>query len=164
MQEDVGSDAARALRILALNNPQHQMQIANAGAIPPLIKLMASSRPLKVQVQAIAALSGLSFQCPTIKTLIGNGAEGMFFSKLRDVLRSNEGHDPMAEPILEKVAHLTQTLVEGNESNRQKAVDQGMREKLGDCIKKSIYKNNGKAKQIVDGALKILSEEQRRNN
>ncbi|OAE32900.1 hypothetical protein AXG93_399s1080 [Marchantia polymorpha subsp. ruderalis] len=47
LEEDVGSDAARALRILALNNPQHQMQIANAGAIPPLIKLMASSRPLK---------------------------------------------------------------------------------------------------------------------
>lgn len=136
------------------------MQIAEAGAIPPLIKLMASRSP-KVQVQAMAALSGLSFQSPTIKDMIGECDDGKVFSGLMYVLRSNEGHDPMAELILEKFAHLTQALVEGNESNRQKAVDQGMREKLRDWTN---YKNNGKAKQIVDGALKILSEEQRRNN
>ncbi|OAE32898.1 hypothetical protein AXG93_399s1060 [Marchantia polymorpha subsp. ruderalis] len=159
LEDDVRSDAARALRILALNNPQHQKLIAEAKAIPLLIDLMASKSP-KVQVQAMAALSGLSFRSTTIKDMIGEWDDGKFFSRLMDVLKSSEGHDPMAEAILEKVAHVTHSLIEGNESNRQKAVKQGMREKLQDCIdnKKSNYKDNGKGVHSAERALKILQE------
>ncbi|KAG6553957.1 hypothetical protein Mapa_004874 [Marchantia paleacea] len=161
LEENVRSDAARALRILALNNPEHQKLIVDAGAIPLLINLMTSANP-KVHVQAIPALSALSYKSTTNKDLIGECDGGKFFSGLMEVLKTSEVHENMAEVILEKVGHATKSLVDGNESNRQNALKQGLKEKFEDCIAntQALYKINGKAIQSAKRALESLEKEQ----
>ncbi|KAL2654053.1 hypothetical protein R1flu_022181 [Riccia fluitans] len=160
LEEGLRSDAARALRILALNNPPHQQLIVTEGAIPLLIDLLARQNP-KVHVQAIPALSALSWKNRCNQDLIGEYSNGKFFEGLAHTLAVADSHDDMVEVLLEKVSLAVTTLADGNESNRQNLLKHKIiKRKLEEFVAKKdqVYKN--KTFKYALRALEILNIEQ----
>ncbi|KAL3686026.1 hypothetical protein R1sor_004048 [Riccia sorocarpa] len=161
LEEGLRSDAARALRILALNNPPHQQLIVAEGAIPLLIDLLMSRPTPKVLVQAIPALSALSWKNRSNQDLVGEYRNGKFFEGLAYALESAANNVDMEEVLLDKVSQVTVTLVDGNESNRQNLLKyEIIKRKLEEFVSNKNQAGKNRPFQNAVRALQFLNREQ----
>lgn len=160
-------EAARALWMLAFNNKVNQDQIADAGCIPLLVKLLWNDKP-RVHIQAVAALSALAWRNTKTQQLVGEQGSRIFgrmvelLADLRGmtmevkVEESNIDDMRLEGKVVEKVATAISSFADGNKSNREDLRNARALDRLEVLAQKdSVY--NDKALKRVRQAIESLS-------